>query len=206
MTVFQTWSSSKLLRWDGQEVFPFFSLQFQVSKWHCVYYVFLMCILLAPQSGAHRRGAHGRGAYRDFPRTQLWFNQHIWSSIQKVPMTAPSGGSYDICAAICISDVVFSCPDRICGQLNRWHCHWLTHWPTFNILAMFSIHVCIKLSSGFFCVFQPSMVSVYLTIQSFYMCRKFSPHCLWQISSLIKTMTTMPQLSTAIPSQPSPSP
>ena len=26
-------------------------------------------------------------------RTQLWFNQNIRSSIQKVPMTAPSGGS-----------------------------------------------------------------------------------------------------------------
>ena len=21
---------------------------------------------------------------------------------------------------------IFSCPDRVCGQLNRWHCHWLT--------------------------------------------------------------------------------
>ena len=28
---------------------------------------------------------------------------------------------------------IFSCPDRVCGQLNRWHCHslnqWLSHPP-----------------------------------------------------------------------------
>ena len=102
---------------------------------------------------------------------------------------------------------LFSCPDRICGQLNRWHCHWLTHWlsdPHSTFLRCFSIHVCIKLIFRFFLrISTLNLVSVYLTIQSFYMCRKFSPHCLWQISSLIKTMTTMPQLSTAIPSQPS---
>ena len=23
---------------------------------------------------------------------------------------------------------VFSCPDRVCGQLNMWHCHSLTEW------------------------------------------------------------------------------
>ena len=32
MTVLQTWSSWSITRWDGQEVFPFFLLQFQVSK------------------------------------------------------------------------------------------------------------------------------------------------------------------------------
>ena len=33
-------------------------------------------------------------------------------------------------------DFLFSCPDRVCGQPNRWHCHWLTHsltqWSTFD--------------------------------------------------------------------------
>ena len=30
---------------------------------------------------------------------------------------------------------IFCCPDRVCGQLNRWPCHWLTEsltqWATF---------------------------------------------------------------------------
>ena len=32
---------------------------------------------------------------------------------------------------------IFSCPDRVCGQLNRWHCHSLTH---FLILEHMTCH------------------------------------------------------------------
>ena len=104
---------------------------------------------------------------------------------------------------------IFSRPDRVCGQLNRWHCHWLTDSLTHiqHSCDVFQYMCVLNYLQVFFLrISTLNLVSVYLTIQSFYMCRKFSPQCLWQISSLIKTMTTMPQLSTAIPSQPSPSP
>ena len=29
---------------------------------------------------------------------------------------------------------LFSCPDRVCGQLNRWHCHPLTQWVSEPLL------------------------------------------------------------------------
>ena len=56
--------------------------------------------------------------------------QNCWWTLRRVSTChMVRGSALPSCKFfVTLADIffIFSCPDRVCGQLNRWHCHWLT--------------------------------------------------------------------------------
>ena len=55
----------------------------------------------------------------------------------------------------------FSCSDRASGQLNRWPCHSLTHWPTFDFYIFYNIW---QLLTMFKNLFYKCWLFIFLTV------------------------------------------